>query len=246
MCTRGLLTTVLFALVALPAHAIRLDFVQTGGTAIGGNGVAGDTLNLTVVATLEAGEGTTGIIASPQWDLEGGNVLDLVAASEPSLQFVNGMPFTPLSPIARIGTPLDGMATSVAFDIDDAVYPSIAGPEAFFGLEQVPPSGRAGFGPATLTIGTLEFVLNSSDPTEISFYAGVDPYQYFDTVIIDENFEDVTFVSNLDTFRVNAQPIPEPGAWMVFSLGLLSVGAHLRTRRPLSRNAAPRSDARPD
>jgi hypothetical protein len=245
MRSSHLLATALLALLALPAHGIRLDFVQTGGTAVGGNGVAGDTLNLAVVATLEAGEGTTGIFASPQWDLEGGDVLDLVAASEPSLQFVNGMPFTPISPNARIGSPLDGMATSVGFDINDAAYPSIAGPEAFFGLEQVSPSGQAAFGPATFTIGTLEFVLNSNDPTEISFYAGADPYQHFDTVIIDENFEDVTFVSNLDRFQVNAQPIPEPGAWMLFSLGLLSVGAHLRSTRSLPRSAALRVGSRP-
>jgi hypothetical protein len=225
MRTHDLLTTVLFALLALPAHAISIDFVQTGGTAIGGNGGAGDTLNLDVVATLGAGESMTLINAVPQWDLEGGNVLDLIAASEPAFQFVNGMLLTPISPNSLIGSPLDGLLSGVEFDINDAVYPSIAGPEAFFSLEQVSPLPNAALGPATFTIGTLEFVLNSSDPTEISFYVGC----CFQTEIGDENFESVTLLSDLGTFQVNA--IPEPSAWMVFSLGLLTVGAHLRLRR---------------
>jgi len=235
-----LLTVVLFATsFALPAQAISLDFVQTGGTAIGGVGGAGDTLILEVVATLESGEGTVGIFPSIQWDLEGGDVLDLVAASEPNYQFVNGQLMTSFSPNSRIGNPFDYLATSVFFSSNDPVYPSFAGPEAFFGLEQVP--GLIGVpvaGPGTLTIGTLEFVLNSDDSTQISFYL----VGAFHTVIGDDcslvigstpQCQDVTLESDLGTFQVNPHSWvlnPEPSTATLFALGLVGIAAARRRR----------------
>jgi hypothetical protein len=229
------LTAILFAtLLATPAQAISIDLVQTGGTAVGGTGGAGDTLILEVVATLDAGEATTGIFPTLQWDLGGGDVLDLVAASEPAYQFVNGHLLKPISLAARIGIPVDGMReTSVGFDIDDPVYPSFAGPEAFFGLEQIPGLISVPVpGPAVFTIGTLEFVLNSDDSTQISFYLHVPTG--FGTVIGDANFEDVAPISDLGTFQVNPGrliPNPEPGTGALLSLGLLAMAAHRRAVR---------------
>jgi hypothetical protein len=78
----------------LPAGVFR-----AGGTAIGGIGGAGDTLILEVVATIDAGEATTGVFTSPQWDLEGGNVLDLVAAT-----WFGNANFEDVAPISDLGT----------------------------------------------------------------------------------------------------------------------------------------------
>jgi hypothetical protein len=235
------LTAILFAtLFAPPAQAISIGLVQTGGTAVGGVGGAGDTLIIDVVAILGAGEGTIGVFPTLQWDLEGGDVLDLVAASEPAYQYLNGHLLTGFSLNSRIGSPLDEMATSIFFESDDPVYPSIAGPEAFFGLEQV--SGLVSVpipGPGTFTVGTLEFVLNSGDSTQISFYLG----SPFGTVIIDDcsaiigstpQCKDLASVSDLGTFQVNPSgliPNPEPGTGALLSLGLVAMVAHRRAVR---------------
>jgi hypothetical protein len=223
------LTAILFAaLFAPPAQAIRLDIVQTGGTAVGGSGGAGDTLILEVVATLDAGD--TAIIVYPalQWDLEGGDVLDLVASSDPDYQLVNGVRVRSISPTSDIFSPLDVLGTLITFDANDAVYPSIAGPEAFVGLEQaVPPGGAGIYGPATFSIGTAEFVLNSGGSTEISFFTGTPA----GTAIIDADFQVAPI--DLGTFQVNplATPVPEPGTRTLVLLGLLAMGAHRRSVR---------------
>jgi len=229
MRTPILLAAALLSLLALPAHAIRIDIVQTGGTAIGGSGSAGDTLKVDIVATLEVGEGTVAIFPEPQWDLEGGNVLDLVRAREPASQLVNGTLMTSFVSNALLWRPPD-RSEFYRFGIHDVLYPSIAGPEAFHGLEQVSPllgGAPAAFGPATFTLGSLEFVLNSSDPSEISFYVG----RGFGTTIGDENFANVVLAASLGTFRVNAAPTPEPSAWLVFATGLLTSGLRLRGTR---------------
>lgn len=233
------LTAILFAaLFAPPAQAISLDIVQIGGTAVGGIGGAGDTLILEVVATLDEGEGTIGVFPTLQWDLEGGNVLDLVSVSEPKYQLVNGTRVSSFSPNSRIGNPFD-WTTSVFFYTYDPVYPSVAGPEFFMGLEQVTPLGLVvAYGPATFTIGTLEFALNSASSTEISFLTE-SPVR---TVIADDcstiigstpQCKDVTSIADLGTFQVNSPlaHVPEPGTRMLLALGLLAMGAHRRAVR---------------
>ena len=87
------------------ANAIRFDLNQIGGTAVGGYGAPGDTLVLSIDVTLEADDGSTGLITALQWDLEGGDVLDITRGTETSFEIVNSVPIFPISGVYRMGDP---------------------------------------------------------------------------------------------------------------------------------------------
>ena len=77
LCVAGIVVA------AEPAAALRVDLNPVGGTAISGSGDAGDTLVLSIDVTMEADDEAFAFFFSLQWDQDGGDVLDLVGASEP-------------------------------------------------------------------------------------------------------------------------------------------------------------------
>ena len=87
MSARILLVLLIALTAAGSASAISLSIVQVGGTADASSAQVGDTIVVSLVVTLEEGDVFTGVSAALEWDTEGGDVLDIVSASETGLEW---------------------------------------------------------------------------------------------------------------------------------------------------------------
>lgn len=74
-----------------PAEAYTISLRQIGGTAVDGVGYVGGDVVVSIDFVLEESDSLIIVAPSLQWDLEGGNVLDIVRATEtPGVTAVGG------------------------------------------------------------------------------------------------------------------------------------------------------------
>lgn len=74
-----------------PAEAYTISLRQIGGTAVDGVGYVGGDVVVSIDVVVEASDSVLIVSPTLQWDLEGGNVLDIVRATEtPGVTVVGG------------------------------------------------------------------------------------------------------------------------------------------------------------
>jgi hypothetical protein len=231
---------VLVAQVAPPAEAYTISLSQVGGTAVGGVGYVGDTVVVSIGVELGASDSVLIVAPALQWDLEGGNVLDLVRATESSS--VAGGALAPINGAYRHGP----VGTFGTFFADGSSFPALAGPTWATGWEQAAVieddlTGLAG--PASFTVGTARFVLREVGETTLGFH--LDPSNGLSTALISQRHIDetgnVTF-EQIDLSAIEFAPlsltvlVPEPGTALLAGLGLAGLALVSGARR--RRNAA--------
>ena len=91
----------------------------------------GDTIVVSLVVTLEEGDVFTGVGAALEWDTEGGDVLDIVSASETGSLLLDGKLFTRINGRYRIGEP---GTVGVAVEEGESFPASFVGPTFVVGM----------------------------------------------------------------------------------------------------------------
>ena len=176
-----------------PAEAYTISLRQIGGTAVDGVGYVGGDVVVSIEVGLEASDSVIIVAPTLQWDIEGGDVLDLVRATESSS--VAGGSLAPINGAHRHGA----IGTSGTFFANGSSFPSFAGPTFTSGWEQagVPEDDFTGLaGPATFRVGTAEFVFREIGTTTLGFRVDPnDPWTSYvaSQALIDET-GNVTFV----------------------------------------------------
>lgn len=239
-------------LIAPPtARAVGFSLEIVGGTTNGNVGQIGDTIRVGISLHLEEGEYVTIVDPTLQWDLEGGNVLDLVNATQRTDVMVGSFQLNPIAEDRwRIGNPT-GFDENGTGDVGTYYEPTVSdsrvGPSFLWGMEQVSTvienaivvdilaNGVTGAG--TYPIGTVDFVLREAGTTTISY-------------LVDERFAFRTFLAGkrgavLPNGQVSLVPlavttngfealqiavIPEPGAALGIGLGLAFLASTRRSR----------------
>jgi PEP-CTERM motif len=241
--TLALACLVLGAQVA-PAEAYTISLRQVGGTAVDGVGYVGGDVVVSIDVELEANDSLIIVAPALQWDLEGGNVLDIVRATETPGVTVAGGTLAPINGYynhAAVGT-RPGFGTLV---LNGSSFPaSFAGPTWVSGWEQAAViyddlTGLAG--PASFAVGTAKFVFREIGETTLGF--NVDPNNplrsYVANQEADEETGQVTFVPidlsaiDFQSLSLTVVAVPEPGTALLAGAGLagLSLASRARARR---------------
>jgi len=169
MSARILLVLLVALTTAGSASAISLSIVQVGGTADASSAQVGDTIVVSLVVTLEEGDVFTGASASLEWDTEGGDVLDIVSASETGSLLLDGKLFTRINGRYRIGVP---GTLGVAVEEGESFPASFVGPTFVWGWElatQIGDLDGVG-GPHVFSIGEAEFAIRNPGTATVSYY----------------------------------------------------------------------------
>jgi hypothetical protein len=235
-----------------PSQAYTLSLRQVGGTAVGGVGYVGDTVVVSIDMLLEAGDTLFTVAPSLRWDLEGGNVLDLVQASETSS--VAGGALAPFDPKYRHGA----VATLGDLYLNGSSFQALAGPSFAAGWEQSGVFSDTGVttlaGPASFAVGRATFVFREVGETTVDFplencQAGIPcPLENnpWGTVVLDRVTNNVTGIvtyQEIDLAAFDFQPlrltvvVPEPGSALLGGAGLLGLALASRTRATRRQNA---------
>jgi hypothetical protein len=238
--------TLLVALTAAgSASAITLSIVQVGGTADAGSAQIGDTIVVSLVVTLEEGDVFTGTSAALQWDMEGGDVLDIVSASETESLVIDGKLFTWINGRYRIGEP---GTVGVSVEEGENFPASFVGPTFVWGWELVTPLGDLDgvVGPHSFSIGEAEFAIRNSGTVTVSYYT----QEPWETLVAGQGFEfngqviyedlEVGTVVQVKSMAIVARaptavPSLGPVGLVIVALGLAGAGVasvgRLRARR---------------
>ena len=227
---------------AVPAQAYTLSLRQIGGTAVAGVGYVGDTVVIGIDFALEAGDNVAVVAPTLQWDREGGNVLDLVRATEVSSVAEGAL--TSINGAYRHGT----LGTGGDFFENGSSFPGLAGPTFTAGWEQAALTAASleGLnGPASFRMGTARFVFQEVGTTTLGFL--VDPTDPWRSLVmrrgrIDETGD--TTLRELDLSAVEFAPfsltvlVPEPGTALLGGAGLLGLGLASRARAARRRDSS--------
>jgi len=169
MPARMLLTLWIALIAAGPASALSVSIVQVGGTGNASSAQVGDTVVVSLVVTLAEGDVFTGMSGSLQWDVEGGDVLDIVSASETGSLVLGGKLFSNINGRYRIGPP---GTVGTAVEEGESFPASFVGPTFVWGWELVAPIGDLDgiVGPETFSIGEAEFIIREPGSVTVSYY----------------------------------------------------------------------------
>ena len=219
-----------------PAEAFTVSLRQIGGTAVDGVGYVGGNIVVGIDVGLEASDSVIIVAPTLQWDIEGGDVLDLVRATESSS--VAGGSLAPINGAYRHGA----VGTLGSFFANGSSFPSFAGPAFAAGWEQagVPEDDFTGLaGPATFRVGTAEFVFQEIGTTTLGFR--IDPNDPLTSYVasqalIDETgnvtFEDLDLSAiGFQSMSLTVFAVPEPGTAMLAGAGLAGLGFASGARR---------------
>lgn len=248
---RMTLATVALLLISNSAFGIGLNLTQIGGTAVNGQGVVGDTVEVAVDFTIGENEVTTGVFPTLWWDQDGGNVLDIVSATEGFGGFLG--PYL-MSPLNRTNYILTDSSSPVPTDRNDRFFSNSG---VAFGDTQVGTTLMIGFeaaipalsddqllaeiinnglpGPASFRLGVVTFQLASLGETTLALFR--DPNSTLRTLItgprgITFTNDDITFtdipISGIGFGSLQIMVIPEPSTAMLLIFGLFGLAA----RRP--------------
>ena len=230
-------------LLAGSAHGIGLSLTQIGGTAVNGRGVVGDSIIVAVDLTLAEDEVLLSAFPTLAWDLEGGNVLDIVSAEEGIGAALGSVVLQPinsrylLTNSGALGGRDDRFFDDGTAFLDAAIGTTImaVGFELFIPLS-FDAAYRAeilanGFpGPTSLRMGVATFRLSGLGTTTLGFFR--DSTSTFRTIVAGAegvviNNNDVAFtdlpVSGLGFNEFQITVIPEPSSAVLITLGLLGL-----------------------
>jgi len=184
MLLRLLLALLVALATAGSASAISLSIVQVGGTAEAGAAEIGDTIVVNLVVTLEEGDVFTGASAAIEWDIEGGDVLDIVSATETGALVIDGKLFSNINGRYRIGAP--GTVGNLVEE-GQSFPTSFVGPTFVWGWELVAPYGDLDgvIGPHVFSLGEAEFVIRNLGATTVSYYT----QEPWETLVAGQGFE---------------------------------------------------------
>ncbi len=245
MLARILLVLLVALTTAGSASAITLSIAQVGGSGDASSAQVGDTIVVSLVVTLEEGDVFTGASAALQWDTEGGDVLDIVSASESGPLLLDGKLFDVINGRYRIGEP---ETVGVSVEEGESFPASFVGPTFVWGWELVAPFGDLDgvVGPHAFSIGEAEFVISNPGTVTVSYYTQ-EPWETlvagqgfeFNGQVIYEDLEvgTVVQVESLAIFARAPQAVPAlgPVGLLIVAAGLAGAGVasarRMHTRR---------------
>jgi hypothetical protein len=245
MLARILLVLLVALTTAGSASAITLSIAQVGGSGDASSAQVGDTIVVSLVVTLEEGDVFTGVGAALEWDTEGGDVLDIVSASETGSLLLDGKLFTRINGRYRIGEP---GTVGVAVEEGESFPASFVGPTFVVGWELATPIGDLDGvgGPRAFSIGEAEFVIRNPGTVTVSYYTE-EPWETlvagqgfeFNDLVIYEDLEvgTVVQVESLAILAGAPQAVPAlgPVGLLIVAAGLAGAGVasarRMHTRR---------------